>query len=174
MGIENYDFLLTEFSENFAHKRHFQNQRQALIGVYFTIIVAIPIILDKVTDEFYQGLLLLIVFIVGFLIFLCLIMNRKYSTVITRQINGIRNHFVSNSENPDIKSIFSEKYLNKEYPLYLNIKSDSFIIFCLVGILNSFAVSVGILYLLNFVFSPLIALVLSICIHVVALTRILR
>lgn len=175
MVLKIDEFLFTEFAENFAHKRHFQTQRHALIGLYFTMVLAIPIILEKVgLTPFYEGLLLVLVFVIGILVFLLLIMNRKYSTVITRQINGIRNYFVSKSQNPDIESIFSKIYLNKNYPLYLNFKSDSFIIFILVGVLNSIAISSGAYFLSYCTFVPLVVLVLSFCLHAIILIRLLR
>jgi len=174
VALEIDKFLFTEFAENFAHKRHFQTQRQALIGVYFTVVIAIPIILDKVSVEFYQGLLLMLAFVAGILVFLLLIMNRKYSTTITRQINGIRNYFVSKSQNPDIESIFSKTYLNKNYPAFLNFKSDSFIIFNLIGLLNSIAISSGAYFLSYCTFVPPVVFVLSICLHAIILIRLLR
>ncbi len=174
MTLKVDEFLLTEFAENFAHKRHFQTQRQIVIGLYFTLVLAIPIMLDKLTDEFYKCLLLMLFFIVGTLIFLFLVMNRKYSTLITRQINGIRNYFVSKSQNPNIESIFSKKYLNKDLPVYLNFKSDSFIIFILLTLFNSIAISLVTSFLSPWTFVPLSVFVLSICLHVIILTRLLR
>jgi hypothetical protein len=168
------EFLITEFTENFEIKRHFQSQRQNLIGVYFTLVLATPIILDKLTNNNYKGLLLILLFIIGFLIFILLIMNRKYSTTITKQINCIRNYFISKSQNPKIESFFSNNYLNKNYPVYLNFKSDSFVIFSLFALLNSIAISSGTYFLKSWTFVPPLVFFLSIFLHMIISKRALR
>jgi len=167
-------FLITEFTENFEIKRHFQSQRQNLIGLYFTLVLATPIILDKLTNNSYKGLLLILLFIIGFLIFILLVMNRKYSTTITRQINCIRNYFISNSQNSKIESIFSNNYLDKNYPAYLNFKSDSFVIFSLFALLNSSAIFSGTYFLKPWIFVSPLAFFFSIFLHMIILKRILR
>lgn len=105
MSLDPEEFLITEFKQNFEHKRHFQTQRHAVIALYFTVTLAIPVILGALTEHFYQGLLLVLFFAVGLLAFVLLLMNRKYSTTVTRQLNALRRHFISRLQNPDIEAI---------------------------------------------------------------------
>lgn len=173
MSLDHEEFLITEFKQNFEHKRHFQTQRQALIGLYFMVTLAIPVILGALTEQFYQGLLLVLFFAVGMLAFVLLIMNRKYSTTVTRQLNALRRYFVSKLQNPDIESIFPKEYLTRDFPRYLNFKSDSFVIFCLVGLVNSVAVCGGTYILSSKLWLCLIVLAISVGLHLTIMVSVL-
>ncbi len=173
MSLHPEEFLITEFKQNFEHKRHFQTQRQALIVLYFMVTLAIPVILGRLTEQFHQGLLLVLFFAVGMLTFVLLIMNRKYSTTVTRQLNALRRYFVSKLQNPDIESIFPKEYLTRDFPRYLNFKSDSFVIFCLVCFLNSIAICGGTYILSSKLYLCLIVFVISVGLHMAIMIRVL-
>lgn len=165
MPLDPKEYLISEFEQNFEQKRHFQTQRQAIIGLYFAIVLAVPVVLDKISEQFYQGLLLVLFFAVGLLAFVLLLMNRKYSTTVTRHINALREYFVSKLRNPKIKSIFPKEYLKRDFPQGLNFKSDSFAVFCLVCFLNSMAICIGTYILSDKLCLSPIVFVVSVALH---------
>jgi len=146
-------FLITEYEQSFIHMRHYDNIVMSLIKYLFTFFAAIftasVALYQYLANVPYQymviGMISLFSFIVG-VIFLILIMrNRLYYTIVTRQVNSIRNYFINNMELD--YSQFNVSYTDPDEPKAFNFFSSYTLLYLIAGLINGALAGVSYLFL---------------------------
>lgn len=155
---ESVEFLLAEYEQSFQHLRHYDSTQNTIMTFSITGYAAI----FAAAYAFYQydsqsiakflfiSLILLLSAIAGILVLSLFSRNRLYYTIVTKQVNSIRNYFLNNSELDFLT--FNKSYLNPEKPLNFNPISTYSMYIYLVCILNSSLLGSGIYIFTHFVF----------------------
>ena len=149
------DFLLQEYEEMFAEKRHYDTRFSTLVSFYFSILTvtvsAISIIsaLSNLQIELFEMAISFVISIVGLMVLLSLYYNRVNYVKVCRQINAIR-AFCLDNDIPTFKES-NHMYTNDAYPKYYMRNSIQFLFFYFFAICNGFFFSFFLVKLLSFI-----------------------
>lgn len=154
---ESFDFLVTEYEQSFKHLVHYDSIQNTVMTFSFTGYIAVFTTAFAFYQYNSQGwmkfLFISIIFflsgIVGVVILSVFTRNRLYYTVIAKQVNSLRNYFLSNSKLDFIK--FNKAYLNPNRPLNFNPISTYSMYMYLICIFNSTLLGLGILVFTHFI-----------------------
>lgn len=145
------NFILVEYQECFEHMRHYDNIAQELFKfsfTYYSAIITLSIALYgflfnegtiNPDSYLYFSLLFFLGFVIGCLLILLLVRNRKYFIDVAHQVNCIREFYMK-----DIDSFANQLPFKTDYPKVTNAKSSHFFIYYIFHLVNSIFLSISI------------------------------
>ena len=116
------DFLIKEYELCFEQLRFYDNRQENLLKYLFTLTTSVATaqfaiykLIHTIDSRFFifQTFLSVIVFIASTLLFLSMLQNRLYFVYIARQINAIRDFFLSH-DSAEFKS--NQLYTSTSFP----------------------------------------------------------
>ncbi|MFZ5942165.1 MAG: hypothetical protein ACOYXB_16480 [Bacteroidota bacterium] len=139
-----HDFLISEYQECFSQMRHYDSNTNEILKLCFTFYAGVitlalgvyQFIYQKNPNDnislFYISLILFLSFIVGLIVAILVVSNRKYFVKVARQVNNIRNYYSKNIDD------FENKLpVDNKSPKAYNTKSSQMIIILLLVLTNS-------------------------------------
>jgi len=140
--------------------RHYDNNNNEILKLVFTFYAGIITLSLGVYEFIYQknpnenisllyiSLILAFSFIIGIIVIILVVSNRKYFVKVAQQVNAIRNYYFKK-----IKSIDNKLPVDDNLPKTYNLKSSQMIVIFLLVFINSlvffFACSSMFQYLFN-------------------------
>lgn len=128
-------FLYKEYEECLNQSRFYDDRHSNFVKYVATISSSVGAILlallrlykdDIGSFLFAQSFICLIVFVCVFVILLCMIRNRLYSTFVFRQVNAIRK-FLLQIDCPEFKD--NQMYLSTNFPAFKFFSTQTLMIF---------------------------------------------
>lgn len=155
---ESVEFLIAEYNQSSENLRHYSKIQNSIVSFsltgYITLLAAIYAIYQFDSQSYMKYvfliLILLLSFIAGCIILMFFIRNRMYFTVVAKQVNSLRNYFLSNSELDFIN--YNKSYFSHDRPRNYNPLSIDFMYIYVVSLLNSSLVSIGFALFLHYIF----------------------
>lgn len=139
-----HDFLIAEYQECFSQMRHYDSNTNEILKLGFTFYAGIitlalgvyQFIYQKNPNDnislFYISLILFLSFILGLIVIILVVSNRKYFVKVARQVNNIREYY-----SKEISDFDNKLPIDKKLPKNYNIKSSQMIIILLLVLTNS-------------------------------------
>jgi hypothetical protein len=138
-----FQFILTEYQQCFDHMRHYDNIAQDLFKFSFTFYSSVATITIAINEFFlkknpqdrssllYLSSMLFLGFIIGNIIILLLVRNRKYFIDVAHQVNSIRGRYLK-----EIDFFENQLPADPQSPKFLNPSSSHFFIYYVFYFVN--------------------------------------
>ncbi len=146
---QSVGFLVSEYEQCFEQMRHYNDISISLTKFAFTGFVAITsgafALFKYLEGEIYQstvvGSILLLTFFVGVIVMTLMLRNRVYFVVVTRQVNSLRNYFLSNMEVDYLK--YNVCYTDSDFPRAFSLWSSYTLLLAMVALISGILGGVG-------------------------------
>lgn len=159
-------FLLEEFNQCFSQMRHYDDTRLSLAKFAFSFYSAVATISFAIERYFYYeqqtrsielflGFLLVLTFLIGLMIIIMLVQNRKYFVLVARQVNSIRKMFLDMVRTGGI-TFENFLYIETTKPVASNIRSTHLLLIFLLSLINSATLVFAGFFILRYFSSALI------------------
>ncbi len=133
--------------------RHYDNIVMSLNRYLFTFFAAIftasialyQYLANMPYQNMVMGIISILSFVVGGLLLVLILRNRHYYTIVTRQVNSIRNYFLNNMD-LDF-SQYNVSYTNPDEPRLWNMLSSYALIYFIAGLINALLAGTSYLFL---------------------------
>lgn len=146
---QSVEFLLSEYAQCFEQMRHYNDTSISLTKFAFTGFIAVAsgafALFKYLEGEIYQniviGSVLLLTFVVGVIVLSLMLRNRVYFIVVTRQVNSLRNYFLSNMEMDYLK--YNVCYTDPDFPRAFSPRSSYTFLLAIVALTGGILGGVG-------------------------------
>ena len=146
---ESVGFLVSEYEQCFEQMRHYNAISISLTKFVFTGFAAIAsgafALFKYLEGQNYQNIviggILLLTFVTGVIFLTLMLRNRVYFIFVARQVNSLRNYFLSNMDVDYIK--YNVCYIDPSFPRAFNLWSTYTLLFFIVALINAVLVGVG-------------------------------
>ena len=154
---ESVDYLISEYEQCFQQMRHYDTTQNTLLTFaltgYIAIFAAVYTLYQYSTNNPIKYTFLTMIFILstiaGIIVLMTLARNRVYYTAVAKQVNRIRNYFLSNSELDFIR--YNNCYVSYDKPKNFYWLSTYAMYIVVISLFNASLIGSGVVMFNRFI-----------------------